>query len=43
MSKVEALKALAVAMGCATSVDKIIGTTVTEVLTFMAENYPQTS
>ncbi len=43
MSKVEALKALAVAMGCATSIDEITGTTVVAVLVFMAENYPQSS
>lgn len=40
MSKVAALKELAVAMGCAASVEQITGTTVVEVLTFMAENYP---
>ena len=39
MTKVEALKELAVAIGCANSVDKVTGTTIAEVLAFMAKNY----
>lgn len=40
MSKVEALKNFAVAVGCAASVEEIDGNTIVEVLNFIAENYP---
>mgnify|MGYP006913124629 FL=1 len=40
MSKVEALKKLAVVIGCATSVEEIKGTTIVEVLNFIVVNYP---
>lgn len=39
MSKVEALKELAVAIGCAASADKVTGTSVVEVLQFIIKNY----
>lgn len=39
MNKVEALKNLAVTIGCATSVDNVTGTTIVEVLNFMAAHY----
>lgn len=37
---VEALKALAVAMGCAGKVEDIKTTTIPETIQFMADNYP---
>lgn len=37
---VKALKALAVAMGCAEATSAISGATIPEVIRFMAENYP---
>lgn len=40
MSKVEALKKLAVAVGCADSVEEINGNSIVEILNFMAINYP---
>jgi hypothetical protein len=40
VTTVEALKKLAVVLGCAESVDKVTGTTTAEVITFIAENYP---
>lgn len=40
MSKVEALKNLAVTIGCATSVEEINANSIVEVLNFIAENYP---
>nr|DAZ37125.1 MAG TPA: hypothetical protein [Caudoviricetes sp.] len=40
VTTVEALKNLAVVLGCAESVDKVTGTTTAEVITFIAENYP---
>ncbi len=40
MSKVEALKKLAVVIGCASSVEEIKGTTIVEVLNFIVVNYP---
>lgn len=43
MSKVDALKNLAVAIGCAESTDKVKGTSVVEVLNFIAENYPKSA
>ncbi len=42
MTNVEALKELAVAIGCATSADKVTGTTIAEVIHFIAKNYPKT-
>lgn len=39
MNKVDALKNLAVAIGCATSVDNVTGTSIVEVLNFMAAHY----
>lgn len=39
MTNVEALKKLAVALGCAASVDEVVGETIAEVIDFMAENY----
>lgn len=42
-TKVEALKKVAVAIGCADSVDDVEGNTITEVLNFIAENYPTES
>ena len=36
---VEALKALAVAMGCASRVEDITTTTIPETIKFMADNY----
>lgn len=41
MTKVEALKELAVAIGCANSVDDVTGTTVVAVLQFITKNYPK--
>lgn len=43
MNNVEALKKVAVAIGCAKSVDKIEANTIAEVLNFIAENYPKNS
>ena len=43
MSNIEALKELAVAIGCAKSVDKVTRTTIAEVLAFMAKNYSKSS
>lgn len=43
MSNIEALKELAVAIGCAKSVDKVTGTTIAEVLDFMTKNYSKSS
>lgn len=40
---VEALKALAVAMGCATKVTDIKTITVSETIKFIADNYPSGS
>lgn len=40
MSKVDALKKLAVAIGCADSVEEIDGNTIVTVLNFIADNYP---
>lgn len=40
MSKVDALKKLAVAIGCADSVEEIDGNTIIAVLNFIADNYP---
>ena len=40
MTTIEALKNLAVALGCAESADKVTGDTIPEVIQFMAENYP---
>lgn len=40
MTKVEALKNLAVALGCASSVDDIQADTVVECIIFIANNYP---
>lgn len=42
MSNVEALKNLAVAIGCADSAAEVKGGTVAEVIQFMADNYPKT-
>ena len=39
MTKVEALKQLAVALGCATEVAEVTGDTVAGVLLFIVENY----
>lgn len=43
MTTVEALKNLAVAMGCAAKADAVKGETIPEVLQFIAENYPSAS
>lgn len=40
MTKVEALKELAVSMGCADSVDNVTGTSIVDVLQFMYKNLP---
>ena len=37
---VEALRNLAVAMGCATNKEAVTGTTIAEVIQFIANNYP---
>lgn len=39
MTTIEALKNLAVAMGCADSVDAVTGDTIPEVIQFIADNY----
>ena len=39
--KIEALKELAVVIGCANSVNDVTGTTVVEVLQFITKNYPK--
>ena len=38
---VEALRNLAVAMGCATNKETVTGTTIAEVIRFIANNYPE--
>ena len=38
---VEALRNLAVAMGCATNKENVTGTTIAEVIRFIANNYPE--
>ena len=38
---VEALRNLAVAMGCATNKEAVTGTTIAEVIRFIANNYPE--
>lgn len=40
MTNIEALKNLAVAMGCAETVADVTGDTIAEVIQFMADNYP---
>lgn len=40
MTTIEALKNLAVAIGCASSADEVTGSTIVEVINFMTENYP---
>ena len=40
MTTIEALKNLAVAMGCAENVAGVTGNTIPEVIQFMADNYP---
>ena len=40
MTTIEALKNLAVAMGCATDAESVTGDTIPEVIQFMADNYP---
>jgi hypothetical protein len=42
MKTLEALKSLAVALGCATSAVNVTGETVDEVITFIAANLPDT-
>ena len=42
MRTIDALKALAVALGCAASVAKVTGNPVDEVVTFIAANLPDT-
>ncbi len=39
MTTVESLKKLAVALGCAASVDAVEGETIAEVINFIATNY----
>lgn len=41
MSNVEALKNLAVALGCAKTADEVKGGTTAEVIQFMADNVPK--
>ena len=41
MTKIEALKELAVAIGCANIKEDVTGTTVVEVLQFITKNYPK--
>lgn len=43
MTTIDALKNLAVAMGCAKSVDKVKGNTVAEVIQFIADNCKKTT
>ena len=43
MSNIETLKELSVTIGRAKSVDKVTGTTIAEVLAFMAKNYSKSS
>ena len=43
MTTVEALKNLAVSLGCAESVDKVTGDATPEVIQFIADNYPSTN
>ena len=40
MTTIEALKNLAVAIGCASTTDEVTGSTIAEVIDFMAKNYP---
>lgn len=40
MTILDALKSLAVVMGCASSVDDVNAATISECLDFMAKNYP---
>ena len=40
MTTIEALKNLAVALGCAESADKVTGDTIADVIQFIADNYP---
>jgi hypothetical protein len=40
MSKIEALKKLAVSVGCAESIEKVEGASIVEVINFIADNYP---
>lgn len=39
MTTIEALKELAVALGCATDVESVTGDTIPEVIKFIADNY----
>lgn len=43
MNTLDALKSLAVALGCAKSTDKVSGDSVAEVIDFIAKHLPKTS
>lgn len=40
MTTIDALKNLAVALGCASDIDSVKGDTIPEIVQFIADNYP---